>query len=118
MLQILVGGIDWTQGAINAISEGKIMVSIGGYFMEGSWVLILMYDYLKGHDFKDESIDMRSEMYALTRKNVDIYLELFDSLDWGKIDFTKFSKFLNPELEKYPFHLKSISQQLLQFLIH
>lgn len=80
--------------------------------MEGSWVLILMYDYLKGHDFKGESIDMRSEMYALTRKNVDVYLELFGSLDWGKIDFTKFSKFLNPKLEKYPFHLKSILQQL------
>jgi len=110
--EILVGGIDWTQGAINAISEGKITVSIGGHFMEGSWVLILMYDYLKGHDFKGESIDMRSEMYALTRKNVDVYLELFGSLDWGKIDFTKFSKFLNPKLEKYPFHLKSILQQL------
>jgi hypothetical protein len=53
---------------------------------------------------------MRSPMTALTKDNIDAYIQ-FSQSDWEQIDFTKFSKKLNPGLQKYDFSFDAVLAQ-------
>ena len=107
----LSGGIDWTGEALGIIEKGEMTASIGGHFMEGGWVMVLLYDYANGIDFASESVDMASRMGVLTQENLSSYQQHFGTGDWSKIDFTKFSKKLNPDLKEYDFTLDAILKQ-------
>lgn len=109
---IFLGGIDWTPEAIEAIHQQTMSVSIGGHYMLGGWATILLYDYFRGYDFAQESVYLRLRMEALTRDNIALYRQYFAIKNWDAIDFTRFSKALNPELNKYNFSLKAILEQL------
>jgi len=112
--QLLVGGMDWTEEAQQAIQSGQLAASVGGHFMLGGWAAVLLYDYLKGLDFAEESAEMRLRMDILSQHNIDFYRQNFGQGEWGKIDFRQFSKAYHPELRKYDFGLQAITQQLQQ----
>ncbi len=110
---ILTGGMDWTDHAMNAIRAGKMVGSIGGHFMEGGWALILLHDYYYGIDFADDlGVQITTPMQAITSSNVEEYISAFGDRDWDKIDFKKFSKKHNENLESYNFSLKAILDQV------
>ncbi len=73
--------------------------------------MVLLYDYLHGMDFAEEALQTRSAMGILTKKNVDAYLQKFGSGHWDAVDFTKFSKKLNPALKQYNFGIDAILAQ-------
>jgi ABC-type sugar transport system substrate-binding protein len=107
---IFTGGVDWTKEGVDAVKSGIMTATMGGHFMEGGWAVVLLYDYFHGADFAEESVDMRSPMVALTKENIDAYIR-FSQSDWEQIDFTKFSKKLNPKLKKYNFSLDAVLDQ-------
>jgi ABC-type sugar transport system substrate-binding protein len=107
---LFTGGVDWTQEGVDAVKSGTMTATMGGHFMEGGWAAVLLYDYFHGADFAEESVDMRSPMRALTKENIDVFIR-FSQSDWEHIDFTKFSKKLNPELEKYDFSFDAVMKQ-------
>ena len=72
---IVTGGFDWSEKGVEAVVKGEIEVTMGGHYMEGAWVAVLIYDYFNGVDFKDESLRMKSNMGALTKENIDDYLQ-------------------------------------------
>ena len=72
----MVGGIDWNLEAIQSIQKGQMTASMGGHFMEGGWVMVLLYDYFNGVDFVDEGVAMKSKMSAITQANADQF-EMF-----------------------------------------
>lgn len=109
---LLVGGTDWTTDAQAAIQKGQLAASVGGHFMLGGWAAILVYDYLKGIDFAEESAEMRLRMDMLSKRNIEVYIRNFGHGEWGKIDFKRFSKSYSPQLKKYDFGLNAIIQQL------
>lgn len=109
---LLVGGIDWTEEAQQAIQSGRLSASVGGHFMLGGWAAILVYDYLRGIDFAEESAEMRLRMDILSQRNIDFYVRNFGHGEWGKIDFKRFSKSYSPQLKKYDFGLNAIIAQL------
>jgi ABC-type sugar transport system substrate-binding protein len=109
----ITGGVDWIGPALEAIRAGALHTSIGGHFMEGGWVMVLLYDYAHGRDFaRDGGAARFSEMAGLRADNLDIYLDKFRNRDWDRVDFTKFSKVKNPELKTYDFGLDKILDQL------
>ncbi|OVE73732.1 hypothetical protein BVX93_00890, partial [bacterium B13(2017)] len=108
---LLTGGIDWTLDGLQAVNDGEFAVSIGGHFMEGGWVLLLLYDYYHGIDFVPDYVDVLSRMSALTKQNIQQYLQHFSDHDWSKIDFKKFSKKENSELKEYEFSIDAILKQ-------
>ncbi|MFK7827044.1 MAG: ABC transporter substrate-binding protein [Oligoflexales bacterium] len=113
--QILTGGVDWMPDALNAIRDGKMTASIGGHFMEGGWVMVMLYDYHNGKDFAEsEGIRTESKMGIIHQDNISDYLKYFKDSNWDKIDFKKFSKVLNPNIKKYDFSLDTILNQLNQ----
>lgn len=109
---IIVGGIDWTNEALNAIKTGELNVTVGGHFTDGAWAAIMAYDYLHKKDFKSESTQVYTKMDAITRSNYQSYSKLFNRANWKKIKFRQYSKALNPNRKKYNFGLNLILKQL------
>jgi len=80
-------------------------------------VLVQLYDYFHGIDFAEEGVSQRTPMPIVTGKNAAVFLK---NITGGKlhenslrrIDFSRYSKYLNPGLTKYPFDLESIFSQL------
>ncbi len=101
---ILVAGIDWTKDAMLQIKDGKLDASVGGHFGEIGFSLVLIHDYFYGKDFYNEfEGKINTQMSLLTSKNINRYYDFLTLQNWEKIDFKKYSKFLNPKVEQYDF---------------
>lgn len=110
---IIIGGFDWVEENLRDIQEGRLTASIGGHLLEGAWALVLLYDYHKGLDFAEElDVKFESSMYAITAENFEQYSRLPKGVDWDKVDFTRFSKVLNPKLKGYDFSLAMLFKAL------
>ncbi|MBK7005483.1 MAG: ABC transporter substrate-binding protein [Burkholderiales bacterium] len=112
---IMVGGIDWNPENLKAVKQGQIAATLGGHFMEGAWVMVLVNDYAKGVDFQTEGVSLKSELGAITAANIAKFERAlgdrsFEKVD--KIDFSKFSKASNPALKTYKFSLDEVLGQL------
>ncbi|MBK7003088.1 MAG: ABC transporter substrate-binding protein [Rhodoferax sp.] len=112
---LIVGGIDWNPENLQAVRQGEITATLGGHFMEGAWVIVLLNDYAKGVDFQTEGVSLKSELGAISKANIDKFERAlgdrsFEKID--KIDFSKFSKASNPALKAYKFNLDAILSQL------
>lgn len=110
----IIGGVDWSQDGITAVKNKKIFATIGGHFMEGAWVSIILYDYFNGIDFKkSEGLNIKSWMSPITYENVDNYLNTLGKKEnWKKINFKSLSKKYNSKLKKYNFSQEIILSQL------
>ncbi|HEX8536538.1 MAG TPA: substrate-binding domain-containing protein, partial [Cystobacter sp.] len=108
---VLVGGIDWTPEALEAVRAGRLVTSLGGHFLEGAWALVLLSDHHQGRDFASERLDWSTAFLPATRANVAGYLELLARPDWEAFDFRAFSKAANPRLKHYDFSLQTLFAQ-------
>lgn len=109
---IVVGGIDWLPDALKMVKNKEIDVSVGGHFIEGGWVAVMLYDYFNGKDFASEKVSWKTQMRPITYANVDYYETKLNQNNWKKINFRKFSKKYNPKINKYDFRMQNILNQL------
>ena len=86
-VEVLVGGFDWTAEALAAIRAGKLTTTIGGHFMEGGWVVVLLHDYFKGADFASRGVEFRTPMLAITRDTVEGFQAAIAAAEWRRVDF-------------------------------
>ena len=101
---IITGGIDWTPQAITAIKNGQLTASVGGNFTSAGYALVLLFDYLNGHDFLEKiALVYQVEGGVIHQGNVDKYYKLITEQDWHSIDFKKYSRVFNPNNEHYDF---------------
>ncbi|SHO49666.1 ABC transporter substrate-binding protein [Desulfopila aestuarii] len=107
---ILFGGCGWYEPALQKVEEGKLTTSVGGHFMEGGWVMVMLNDYHHGIDFIDDP--WKTSMFSIDATNVGKYLQIFGKQDWRQIDFRKFSKAYTPALKRYDFSLEAVIQQI------
>jgi ABC-type sugar transport system substrate-binding protein len=106
---IFFGGLNWDAPGLEKVKNGEMVTSLGGHFMTGAWALILLYDYHHGKDFVNEGTQLKYKIFrALHKQNINHFLSKFGDRNWGKIDFTKFSKALNPNISKYDFNLETL----------
>jgi ABC-type sugar transport system substrate-binding protein len=96
-------GVNTSKEAFDALHEGRLAAVAGGHFITGAWSLVMIYDYAHGRDFKDEGLELDRPMFTLfddasARRFVELYGDGF-----GRIDFRRYSKALNPGLRKYNF---------------
>jgi len=114
---IFTNSVGLTEDILRQIIDGEITATSGGHYIEAAWVLIQLYDFFHGIDFAEEGVSLRTPMPIVTRKNAAVFLKNItgDKLHENsirRIDFTRYSKYLNPGLTKYPFDLESIFSQL------
>lgn len=106
---IFFGGLNWDTPGLEKINNGDMVTSLGGHFMTGGWVLVLLHDYHFGRDFAEEGVRLQYKIFgAIHHGNIDFFVEKFGDKNWGKIDFTNFSKVINPSINKYNFTLEAL----------
>jgi len=111
--QVVTGGVDWMPDAFTAIQSGQMTATVGGQFLEGGWVMVMLHDYHHGIDFaKKEGVQIRTKMGLIHKGNVQDYLKRFGTRNWDQIDFKRLSKVHNPDLKTYDFSLDAIAGQL------
>jgi len=73
--------------------------------------LIYLYDYIHGYDFAPEvGTEIRLGIHAATEETAGRHLFLYRSLD--AIDFSLFSRALNPDHRGYDFSLEAYERAL------
>ena len=103
---VIIGGVDATPDAKRLIEDGTLEATVGGHFMEGGWVTVLLYDYF--HNPELIPIHLDSPMMLVTRKELDDYRAMINPSTWEQTDFRQFSRFHHPELKSYQFGLKAL----------
>ena len=114
---VMVNTLILNEDVLKAIKSGQLAATAGGHYIEGAWVMVLLYDYFHGIDFAQESLRMKTPMEIVTKENVDFYIgkltkEKLSKTNLKRIDFTRFSKKFNLGLKKYNFSLEAVLSQL------
>jgi ABC-type sugar transport system substrate-binding protein len=107
---VLLGGLNWSTPALEALKSKEFAVSVGGHFMTGGWAMVAIYDHANGIDFSGvEGTEMNPDVFgSLTGDNADTYIKTFGKGDWDRLNFNNFSRKNNPKLKKYDFGLASV----------
>ncbi|MDV7340201.1 ABC transporter substrate-binding protein [Terasakiella sp. A23] len=100
-----VAGLNWSNWGLKAVRDGKMTMTHGGHFLGGAWTMVILYDHSQGHTIKAPNAHIRFPMSAITKSNVDAYLQHFENQNWSEIDFKRFSKSFNPQIKAYDFSL-------------
>jgi ABC-type sugar transport system substrate-binding protein len=108
---VVVGGLNWSQGAIDHVLNGEMLLTHGGHFLGGAWVMVLIRDHRDGRDFAEEDVRLQFPMAAFTRPIAARFPNI-GSIDWRRVDFTKFSKSRNPSIQRYSFTADAVLNQL------
>lgn len=102
----VVGEIEWSNSILEKILQDKIDVAVGGHFMDGAWTMVLIKDFSKGIDFKDDiGLNYETNFYVVTKKKLLEKKNYFFNNEWKKINFRQYSKHYNPHIKKYDFNL-------------
>ncbi len=104
----LIGGIDWTPEAFDAIRQGRLAVSIGGHFLDGGWALVWVHDHYHGRDFADSGTTVNTKMVHATRDNLHHYAMLWDAEKARAVDYSRFSRALNSRWTAYRFSAEAV----------
>jgi ABC-type sugar transport system substrate-binding protein len=112
---ILTAGIDWSQPGIEAVKQQKITSTYGGHFLEGGFALVLLYDYSRGRDFKqDPGLTNRTPFSKISLSNINEFKGIYSKEFAEKINFRRFSKIYNPNVKSYNFNWPEIFRNLEQ----
>ncbi len=111
---LLIGGTGTTPAAAQDLQAGKVDLSVGGNFLLGGFVMVLLHDYFNGYDFASESTMMRLNLYLFNRQNVSDYARAMQSNNWQQVDFGALSKAKNHSLYTYNFGFAPILAQMRQ----
>jgi len=111
-IDVRVSGLNWSQEAITHVINGEMSLSHGGHFLAGAWIMVMLYDYVLGHDFEAISSEIHFPMTAITQTNAPDYLAHFGSQQWSKINFKKFTQSHSPSPANYQFTLNQLLQSV------
>lgn len=87
---IQVGGMDWTNAALDALEDGSMAASLGGHVLDIGYALAIIKRYDEGCDFASspEDASLRSNLSLMTRETKR-YHDLVESREWSRLDFSK-----------------------------
>jgi ABC-type sugar transport system substrate-binding protein len=110
-VDVMIGGLNWSQEAIDRVLDGQMVVTHGGHFLLGAWAVVLLRDYRDGRDFAEEDVRLQIPMGAIDLAVARRFPEI-GTIDWRQVDFTRFSKTRNPALKHYEFTPDAVLTQL------
>ena len=108
---VMVGGLNWSQPAVDRVLKNEMVITHGGHFLLGAWAMIMLRDYRDGRDFSEEDVRLQVPMGAIDLAVARRFPEI-GKVDWSKVDFTRFSKTRNPKLVRYEFSPEAVLDQL------
>jgi ABC-type sugar transport system substrate-binding protein len=108
---VLIGGLNWSQDAVDKVLDGEMVVTHGGHMLLGAWAMIVLRDTHDGRDFAEEDVRLQVPMGAIDLPVARRFPEI-GKVDWRKVDFTKFSKTRNPAVKRYQFTTDAVLDSL------
>lgn len=100
---LLFSAVNTSDEAMRAVIDGRLSALAGGHFMTGAWALVMLYDYHHGHDFAvEEGLELERPLFILFSPE---RARAFLQGHWRQLDYRRFSKALNPEIQRYEFGL-------------
>lgn len=111
--KLFIGGLNWSKESLEEIKKGNIITSLGGHFINGACALTIIYDYLHGIDINSEKFEVKLDLFSpIVKNDEDEYLKYLNKSSWQKINFNKYSKFLNHKLKQYDFNPKKLLKDI------
>ncbi len=108
---LLLGGLDLSLPGLRAVDEGVLTATVASSLLGYAEALIYLYDYIHGYDFAPQvGTEIRLGFHVATEDTVALHLSLYESVD--SIDFSLFSRALNPEHRGYDFSLEAYERAL------
>jgi len=87
----VIGGVDWSDEAIESIEQGRLSVSVGGHFLDGARVLLSIAQMKQQGDRRRAYQLYRSSFSIITESNHAQFSPFFGSLEkWHSVDFSQF----------------------------
>ena len=99
---VVVGGLNWSQGGVQHVLAGDMLLTHGGHFLGGAWSMVILRDYHDGRDFAEEDVRLQFPMGAIDLPVARRFSEV-GKIDWRQVDFTRFSKTRNSAVTRYNF---------------
>lgn len=102
---IIVVGMDLNPENVDAVEKGDLLFDIGGHWLQGGFALVMMHDYLNGHEVPADKANVKLSLLPLTQDRVAQFRADFP----GGVpiyDFKAHSKTFNPEAETAVFEMK------------
>jgi len=99
---VVVGGLNWSQGGVQHVLAGDMLLTHGGHFLGGAWAMVIVRDYHDGRDFAEEDVRLQFPMGAIDLPIARRFPDL-GKIDWHDVDFTRFSKTRNAAVTRYNF---------------
>ncbi len=103
---IVIGGIDLLDRALTEVAAGRLEVSIGGHLVDGVRALILLFDHHEQQDIVPQT--RKTHFVAVQAMQAPRYLRFMRQREWRKVDFTRFSRRMNPSAQEGGVTLESI----------
>jgi hypothetical protein len=91
---ILIGGFDLLDRALEAIREGTMHASAGGHIVDGVRALLLLFDHEEKGDLRASTRMTRMEVVKADA--AERYLRFMKDRAWRNADFARFSARRNP----------------------
>ena len=110
-VDVMVGGLNWSQAAVDRVLKHEMVVTYGGHFLLGAWAMVVLRDYKDGRDFAEEDLRLHFPMGAFDLPVARRFPEI-GKVDWNRVDFTRFSKTRNPAVTRYNFSPDAVLGQL------
>ncbi|WP_027016365.1 ABC transporter substrate-binding protein [Comamonas composti] len=107
---MLFSAINLSPASLEARRRHELCALAGGHFLTGAWALVLLHDYAHGKDFASEGLELVRPMFVLLDELLIRRFEARIGVAGTRLDFRRFSKALNPQLERYAFE----SERLLR----
>jgi ABC-type sugar transport system substrate-binding protein len=101
-VDVVVGGLNWSQGGVERVLKGEMLLTHGGHLLGGAWAMVILRDYHDGRDFAEEDVRLQFPMGAIDLPIARRFPYL-GKVDWSQVDFTRFSKTRNPAVTRYDF---------------
>lgn len=102
---IIVVGMDLNPENVDAVEKGDLLFDIGGHWLQGGFALVMMHDFLNGHEVPADKANVKLELLPLTQDRVAQFRSDFPG-GVPVYDFKDHSKTTNPDAETAVFEMK------------
>jgi ABC-type sugar transport system substrate-binding protein len=103
-----VVGLNWSPEALDAVADGRMVLTDGGHFLEGGWAMVLLRDHADGCDFAATTTQQQVPLTAIDQEGVPAIAPLIKGKQFDRIRFKQFLARDTGRCGRYDFSLHAV----------
>ncbi len=105
-----VVGLNWSPEALDAVRDGRMILTDGGHFFEGGWSMVMLRDHADGCDFARHDAVQDVPLASIDRTSVADLAPLIKGHQFDRIRFPSFLASRHGRCGLYDFSLNALLQ--------